>query len=363
MKLTPHQEAIVEKIIEGSVYDIPSYLEIFEKGHKHQYNEKEIQSTFQKLESGKTYSFKEKNSYYYTEVFDNNASLIETLPVPNKSTYEFRDYPLLTPVKAELEMNIKPETIIFKEKSYSFNFLNEEIFVADNFDDILDFIALWAYLIQEALVIEVSKPIETKDLSIFFEKTQPDSICQTSPYWKRKRVINPAATPDTLPTLIESLAPYKSASDYILNPLKPNTEHLTWCEKYIGKKLIATSSLRTYSQNKYQTFEEVSQHKNLFIAKVAVVISVISVLIGNIFPLFGKQETDYLNVINQQLTNIESKLNNSTTNQNILVQLNEISSSINNIKIHTDPLNDILNQIEELCELLSKQSTESNSTE
>ena len=35
MKLTLHQEKIIEAIISKDVYDIPSYLEYFQKSHIH----------------------------------------------------------------------------------------------------------------------------------------------------------------------------------------------------------------------------------------------------------------------------------------------------------------------------------------
>ena len=38
MKLTKHQKQIVDAIIEGTVYDIPSYLKEFQKWHLRKYD-------------------------------------------------------------------------------------------------------------------------------------------------------------------------------------------------------------------------------------------------------------------------------------------------------------------------------------
>ena len=50
MKLTLHQEKIIEAIIDGDVYDITSYLAFFNKAHHQQYDLDEINSVFEKCE-------------------------------------------------------------------------------------------------------------------------------------------------------------------------------------------------------------------------------------------------------------------------------------------------------------------------
>ena len=52
MKLTPHQEKIIEAIIAKDVYDIPSYLEHFKKSHAQQYDFDTIKAVFEQYEDG-----------------------------------------------------------------------------------------------------------------------------------------------------------------------------------------------------------------------------------------------------------------------------------------------------------------------
>ena len=81
MKLTLHQEKIVEAIIDGEVYDITSYLKFFNKAHHQQYNFDEIKNVFEKYEDGQTYNFRlEKDSYYYTDVYDKNGVVCNYSP-------------------------------------------------------------------------------------------------------------------------------------------------------------------------------------------------------------------------------------------------------------------------------------------
>lgn len=145
MKLTPHQKEIVEEIIKERVVDIPSYLRVFNKGRNQQYDSFAIQEAFDKVEAGKTYLFREDNAYYYTDIYDCNGKVSGSFRGPNTMTYEFKENPLSAPVKARLEMRVKPERVEYQGKNYSFNFLEKNYLIADTFDDIKDFIALWSY--------------------------------------------------------------------------------------------------------------------------------------------------------------------------------------------------------------------------
>lgn len=78
MKLTKHQEQIVDKIVDGKVYDITTYLKEFDKAHKQKYDIEEIRKVFENLEEDKRYSFTEKDSYYYTKVTLNPLHLVNT---------------------------------------------------------------------------------------------------------------------------------------------------------------------------------------------------------------------------------------------------------------------------------------------
>lgn len=372
MKLTPHQKKIVEKIIAGEVYDISSYLKVFEKGHEQKYDHDIIQATFDKVEIGKTYLFREEVSYYYTDIYDQVGAVTKSFRVPNTTTYEFKDHPLSVPIKAEIEMKIKPETIEFRGTNYKFNFLDRGYFVADDFNDIKDFIALWSYLKREALVIEVQKTIETNDLSVFFELTPQKVSSDNNPYWRTHCEEVSDTENETIPKLNVSFLPYQDAQNYIEHAWKMNEEHLTMCDEFIGRKLLTTSSLKIYSQSKYRTVEERSIRSNLIVAWVAVAISVISVVLGNIIPMLGVQETDYLGSINQQVASIESRIKNDTYNQKIIAELSEIKSTLADISKSIEnsetenfsyTLDTLSKQIEELNKLLSEQLSSSSAAE
>ena len=54
-------------------------------------------------------------------------------------------------------------------ETFSFDFMEAGVNVADNFDDIVEFMSLWAYLRQESLILEVPRDIVADDLGILFE--------------------------------------------------------------------------------------------------------------------------------------------------------------------------------------------------
>ena len=125
------------------------------------------------------------------------------------------------------------------------------------------------------------------------------------------------------------------------------------CFNYIDKKIIASTELRIYKKNKFKTIEQIAQAKNLFVAWVAVGISVFSVLIGNILPLTQPQATDYLSDINEKITAIYNSIDTNVSNEELLKELQSISSSLS--KISSDYLSEEnLTVLEELQVQLEK---------
>ena len=55
MKFTKHQKEIVKKIISGEVFDIQSYLRVFNKSHIEKYDMESLKSAFSESEEGKSY--------------------------------------------------------------------------------------------------------------------------------------------------------------------------------------------------------------------------------------------------------------------------------------------------------------------
>lgn len=347
MKLTPHQEEIVKEIIAGRVYDIPTYIRTFSKGRKQQYNRDELLARFEASENGQTYLFRKQGGTIYTDTYNSDKEVIDTSPVINKFTHELNENPISTPVSAQLDMKITSEFVEFSGQEYHFDFLKNDYLVADNFADILDFIALWAFLRREALVLDVSKPVTIEDLSVFFEK-RPQSLKQdNTPLWIPHHIIGESPAQNSLPTISMYFTAAKKTQGYITDKWQINKEHLMVCEEFIDKKMIATSTLCVYQQCKFRTFEEVSQRRNLAAAWIAIVISFLSVILGNILPLFNHNEEECLQDIYRQVTAIQEEIQSKPSNQDIIDELNSINQLLADIKEqHNDTsLSEIIKEI------------------
>ena len=361
MKLSAHQKEIITEIINGTVYDISSYLKVFKKSQEQQYDINLIEKTFEEHEDGKTYIFKENtNAVYYTEVYDKNGKVCGITPITNTMTYEFKEYPLSEPLKASLKHTVDSEKVLYNDTAYYFNFLKNKFFVADSFNDIIDFMALWSYLKRETLILEVDKPIEQNDLSIFFELKKKEIKSECDVYWERYTEVISEATDGKKGELSIKMLPYKDAKNYIDYVWKINEENLLNCKEYIGKKIIPSSDLRVYKQKKFKTVEQISQFKNLFVAWAAVIISVISVIIGNILPMFQPKEIDVLNGIRENIIVIEESITKGESFQALQSEIEEINNRLEEIKQQnndayiTDVLKDLTNRLDDLNEIVSK---------
>lgn len=327
MELTKHQEQIVDKIIEGKVYDITTYLKEFEKAHMKQYDLSEIRKVFENLEKDKRYSFIEQDSYYYTLVHDEEGRIKNRYKITEPLTYRFKENPLTEPVRAELNETIQKQSVLFQGEKYTFNFA-EEVLVADSFENIKEFLALWCYLKSEALIFDVSKPVAHEDIGLFFEMKSQEIVKDNNPTWWTKAVIDSVGEAVNDAEYHNVLAPYKDIDNYMERIWEVNEDNLRACEEFIGRKILTTGALEAYQQKKYKTVEELTVKDNLRIARIAVWISVISVLIGNILPLFQKQDTDYLDEISYKITEIEDRMEKDNSKSDVIDKLNEIQDQL-----------------------------------
>ena len=365
MKLTSHQKKIIDAIISKKVYDIPSYLEYFDKLHQRQYDFKKIRAVFEQCEDGRTYMFRqESDSFYYTDIYDSKGNVCNTWRVPNKSTYEFVEYPITSPVKANLTKTVNVEFCSYNGQQFSFDFLKNSYPVADSFEDIIDFITLWSYLKREALILEVDKQVEEKDLSIFFELREQEIKPNTNPRWCTHFEVISDATDDQPARGIMHHLPDKDAKYYLDRVWKLNEEIYLTCKDFIDKKIIASSELRVYQQKKFKTVEQISQSRNLFVAWVAVFISVISVLIGNIWPLLKPQAPNYLHIISAQIASINESVRSDTVDEELLRELQKVSQSLAELSQQQltqedmEVLERLESQLERLNAFLSENTTE-----
>lgn len=370
MKLTTHQKRIVDAIINGTVCDIPSYLKEFKKWHLCKYDLTRPLAKFQEAEGGKQYKVIIDEDKAYVKGTTHMNMGIGTFNVETKFPKKPEDIPddAWEYREAELIRNIKPVEVEYRGETFSFDFMEKGVNVADSFDDIIEFMSLWAYLRQESLILEVPRDVTTDDLGVLFE-LKPKEPKKETPFIIH-RDENPGSSIKPIERIILDLSefyphpPTFLLSSYMDESWEINNERLKNCEEYIGKKILPTGRLRVFAKQFYTTAGEWQYRIPLFVSLVALLVSVIPI----VQSLLPSKEPNYLAEINQQIATIESQLDAGLSDQDILDELSEIKDTLIDISSTLDEMEtnnqseaiaNLTSQIEELNRLLSEQDTPS----
>lgn len=346
MKFTKHQQDIISKIISGEIYDIKSYLNFYQKCHIEQYDMSSLRAAFEKSENNREY-----------KVIKEGCSLYTSFPMQTTIGRAF--FPQRRLKIPENEYEMKRAIFIdkaphlhytYEDKEFEFDFC-AGISIADDFGDVVDFITLWSYLKQEALILEVNEVINAADIGLFFEKVSADQAPK-----KEKVTVEIDGMPIApLPTLhidvdVLEEAPKRFAHEYSDSTWSINEEHLLICHDFLGKRIIPTSLLRTFANKKYRTNEQIAQDNNFRIAIVALIVSVLSVAFGIFSPWIQPVQPE-ITAISKQLSTISNQLSEIKTQ---LLSQNEKKETY---------LDDVLNGIDNLKNEIERQSAVSDTSD
>jgi len=262
--------------------------------------------------------------------------------------------------------------ITFGEHQFSFDFKDTGVFVADNFEDIVDFISLWTYLKSEALILEVDKPVGEKDISVYYQLVP--KMPQDSDKTIKLEYNDGKGFSAPIDSVLERFehgilneVPRKRITSYMDMNWEINKENETMCSEFIGKKILPNSALRAFQKSKYKTREEISQSHSMLVAWIAVAISVIAILIGNVLPLLQPSEIDYLKEVNHQITVVSDKLADLQSNMNphddlmvITGNLGDIVNSLDALQSrdNSDTLSVLTSKVNEIYIMLSERLPE-----
>lgn len=371
MKLTKHQKQIVDAIIKGTVYDIPSYLRVFKKWHLRKYDLTRPIARFAEKEGGKRYKVIIDEDKVYIKGKATLNTGIGPINVDTKLPRKQKDIPddAWEYREAELIHNIKPIEIEYNGETFSFDFIEAGVNVADNFDDIVEFMSLWAYLRQESLILEVPRDIVADDLGILFELKNRAPKPETPFIIHRDKAPNSSIKPITrIDNDLDEFYPAPPTfllSSYMDEVWKLNSEHQKNCEEYIGRKILSTEKLRVFAQQLYTTAGEWQFRIPLIISIIALFISVLSI----VQSLFPSKEPDNLARISQQIETIETLVE---SNQAVLDNLDVIKSTLDDISVSLDgislkqqskEINNLTTQIKQLNEWLEEHQDLKQSNE
>jgi hypothetical protein len=368
MKLSKHQRRIVDEIIKGSVYDIPTYLKVFQKGHICKYDLARPYEKFKKEEGGAQYKvIIDQNKAYVKGVSSTKMEFGGTMTFETKllkkaenmpdDAWEYRE--------AELIHDINPVAIEYGGETFRFDFMEEGVYVADDFDDVIEFMSLWTYLLQESLILEVPRDITSDDLGILFELKEKERK-KVSFIVHKDKTSNSKINPVTRIVLSDDdfypNQPSCLLSSYMDEVWELNKEHQKNCQEYIGRKILPTAKLRVFARQFYTTVSEWRYRIPLFISIIALLIS----LIPFIQSLLPSKEIDHMTQISQQLVTIERLLE---TEQSAISNLSLIKEEISNISnalhemdyVERDDLVSIKNTLENVSKAINEMNSYQNS--
>lgn len=323
MKLTKHQKQTIRKIYSGEIYDIFSYLKYFHLGTTIKFDKQSINDSFNRDPLPK--------KYYYPSALQCRSSNL----LPEKDYFEHLQNNQLDPnqyIPKDLELSyntgIKQET--WNGEKYILNFY-EGVYIANSFNDIIEFLTLWQFLESEMLILNVSQDFSAKFLGLFYIKEAITSNIDSSIQSRINDIDCDTFTYDDK---------YYLNYQYILSH-----DHCVMCKEYLNKRIYPSSKLGLFIKRHFRTYEEQSQRRALFAAWIAIFIS-----IASIFLPYLKKETSSDSVLYElqksvtEIITIEKgitqKLNNITEDFDTIIHL--LTSNYITKKIRTKPSNSFL---------------------
>lgn len=240
MKLTKHQKNTIRHIFTGEIYDITSYLKFFNLGTIIKLDKEKVIEQFTSDNIPKIYYCSKTLKHKYSNMMTEQEYL-EKLHAHELDSEKYSSYDL------HLSYNTGIETELWDGSNYTLNFY-EGVYVANSFQDILEFLTLWQYLKSEMLILEVPHDFCGETLGLFYKKVQVDDVNIISSCDKIKNINFTDFTYDDQYYLNEK---------YILSK-----EHCIMCKEFMDKRIYPSAKLGLYIQKHFTTYEERTQQED-----------------------------------------------------------------------------------------------------
>lgn len=333
MDFTNHQKDIIRLIASEDITDIVSYINFFGLSTLRKLDKDQIEERFKKETAGKTYKKLKDDFSILTknDIDPSTTSSNYTYHKPTDDDYEYIPLEIVYP-RTEYRKTLTDSSY------FSYDYF-EGINTVNSFSDIKDFLAIWQYLKNEGLILEVEKKITKKDYELFFEYVpfnetsykKSIDIAKANGFQSMRKLGEPGNATD-----------YRNYSDYLF---EYNTTHELICSQFLGKQIYGTSELDVFIKSKFKTKNDKQFWGALIAAYIGNGISFIGIIISLLMSFFSTDTSD-IKQIQQQLSEIQENLeeNNSLTStelRNISDQLKEISES----GINDSKLDELVNEI------------------
>lgn len=294
--LNKKEKEIIKLIQKKEITDLLSFIKYYNLGTKICFNESDIIEKFNNTFKEKEFIIKHNRD---KSIFLAKECVIEDI---DKDTSKCK--PFLTFEQSRMQEVRANEHIV-----YTYD-LFESTYICEDMDKILQFIAVWQYLENERLVIELPKSCEKEDFALFLSKENielPEIIID-----------------ENNPTL-KSMKIYACYfMDWQLNINKTNFE---LCYPYLCKKIYPTLALDTFIEKNFKTKADINESRNYIIALVGVIVAIATSLASLFISLSGHDYSQELKDIGNSLQKIaderildEDFVNEKTVSSNGITQ-------------------------------------------
>ena len=283
MKLNKKQKDIIKNISERKITDILSFVKHYNLGKEVCYDKLEVQSKFDAIYEGKVF----KCDSVHFDNFNEEGRIVQRIDKRTalcKPKLRFID-----PYYHCSCYNIENTYHLFKP-----------VYITECMHEIVSFIALWRYLQEQMLIIELPKSCTDDDMALFLEQ-------------KKEKAYN------YQPLIDNNVTPYAASdldisfNNFFNKGYKLNSENFEICLPYLTKKIYPSPDLNNFIQNGFNTTEEINNRRNLRIAFAGVVIA-IGTSVASMY--MSAQDEGYhseLNSINKSLQEIKEEMSTEET--------------------------------------------------
>ena len=262
MRFTKRQKEIIQKIGSGEIWDLFSFVKVFQSQRTARYDWKLVQQAFRA-------DPKAQEHYCAKKLSPTPANLIPADVFVEKLRQKIIDPSEYVRLPAELKKTCAKQEETVLESSFSFDFY-QGVPIAASFEELVEFLAIWQLLRRYGLVLDVPQPLTAETVGLFFEESDPDEI-------------PPFVADENSETLCFSDRRYLTGRIYRLS-----RDHLAICQEFLGRRLYPAPGLKLFIQNRFRTQDEVSQSRSLLVTVLAILVS----FIVGLFPyLFSPKDS------------------------------------------------------------------------
>lgn len=250
MGFTDRQKDIIRKIRSGEIYDISSFVSAYQLSRPVQYDRNGVEESFRRDP--------EAAACYYPK----NLAPTPANRIGEETFQARREAGSLDPAGyARLEPALCDACARQEEKAFDqtveFNFY-EGVRILTDFEALVDFLAIWQFLRDNAMVLDVAQPLDEETIGLFFELSDQEI---------------PA------PEAAEEEEILQFSDRRYLESYRLSEKYLQICRDFLGRRIYPAPKLNLFIQNNFFTQEEKQQSYALFAAWAAIAVSVVIAVI------------------------------------------------------------------------------------